>query len=120
MRERALQIVLVIVGVAFVGILYPAAAMVWGKDQPGYTDAMMGVIYAVLGVFLLLAVRKPAAHCSLIAFTAWSSLAHAALMAVMVVRDPRARELLPGVWIFAAVGIPLLVLLPRKKEASAA
>ena len=118
-RLRTLQVVMVIVGLAFIAILYPVVAMVWGKDQAGYTDAMMGTIYAVLGVFLLLAVRRPAEHRLLIAFTAWSSLAHAALMAVMVMRDERARDLLPGVWIFAAVGIPLLLLMPRKTNTSA-
>lgn len=118
-RLRALQVVMVIVGLGFIAILYPVVAMVWGKDQPGYTDAMMGTIYAVLGVFLLLAVRRPAEHRLLIAFTAWSSVAHAALMAVMVMRDERVRDLLPGVWIFAAVGIPLLLLLPRKAKTTA-
>jgi len=114
-RLRALQVVMVLAGLAFIGILYPAVMMVWSRDQSGYGDSMMGVIYAVLGIFLLLSVRKPAAHRSLLAFAAWSSIAHAALMAVMVMRDSRARELLPGVWIFLAVGIPLLLLLPRKE-----
>jgi hypothetical protein len=42
---------------------------------------MMMSLYATLGVFLLLAARNPSEHRSLIAFTAWSSFAHAALMA---------------------------------------
>lgn len=36
-------------------------------------------VYATLGIFLLLASRNPSANRSLIAFTAWSSLVHAAI-----------------------------------------
>ena len=43
---------------------------------------MMLSVYVTLGIFLLLAARNPSANRSLIAFTAWSSIAHAAVMAV--------------------------------------
>jgi hypothetical protein len=46
------------------------------------TLQMMLSIYVTLGIFLLLASRNPSAHRSLIAFAAWSSLAHAAVMTV--------------------------------------
>jgi hypothetical protein len=36
----------------------------------------------VLGVFLLLAVKQPAKHRSVIAYGAWSSLAHAFTMSI--------------------------------------
>lgn len=39
-------------------------------------------LYATLGVFLLNAARNPAANLSLIWFTVWSSVVHAAIMAV--------------------------------------
>ena len=42
--------------------------------------AMMLSLYFTLGIFLLLAARDPSANRSLIAFTAWSSFAHAAVM----------------------------------------
>ena len=45
--------------------------------QSDFPDQMMLSIYVTLGIFLLLAVRNPSAHRSLIAFTGWSSLAHA-------------------------------------------
>lgn len=41
-----------------------------------------GSLYVALGIFLLIAVRNPSANRSLIAFTAWSSFAHTAVMAV--------------------------------------
>ena len=39
-------------------------------------------VYLTLGVFLLNAARKPQANLSLIWFTVWSSVVHAAIMAV--------------------------------------
>ncbi len=43
--------------------------------------SMMLSLYVTLGVFLLLAIRNPLANRSVIAFTAWSSFAHAAVRA---------------------------------------
>jgi hypothetical protein len=39
-------------------------------------------LYATLGIFLLNAARNPQANLSLIWFTVWSSVVHAAIMAV--------------------------------------
>jgi hypothetical protein len=44
-------------------------------------------VYATLGVFLLLASRNPEQHRSLIWFTVWSSVVHAAIMAVQSIVD---------------------------------
>src|SRR5213594_3005284 len=44
---------------------------------------MMLSLYVTLGVFLLIAARNPSAHRSIIAFTAWSSFAHALVMGTM-------------------------------------
>jgi hypothetical protein len=76
---------------------------------------MMASIYATLGILLLMSVRNPVQHRRLIAFAAWSSLAHAALMTVMALRDVRAREYLPGVAIFGVIGVVLAVLLPAAR-----
>ena len=53
----------------------------WGHDHSHYFLMIVGV-YATLGVFLLLASRDPLANRSLIWFTVWSSVVHAAIMAV--------------------------------------
>jgi hypothetical protein len=45
-------------------------------------------VYATLGVFLLIAARNPYAHKSLIWFTVWSSVVHAAIMGIQAVSDP--------------------------------
>lgn len=116
-RERALKVVLVVVGLLFTAGIYPVTMILWHRDQPGYTDAMMGSLYVTLGVLLLLAARKPSAHRSLIAFAGWSSLAHAAVMTIMVFQDVREHGLLPGVAIFALIGIALVALAPAKQSA---
>jgi len=115
-RERVLKVVLVLVGLLFTAGIYPVTMILWQRDQSGYTDAMMGSLYVTLGILLLLAARNPSAHRSLIAFAAWSSIAHAAVMSVMAFRDPSAREHLLGVAIFAVIGIPLIVLAPAKQS----
>jgi uncharacterized membrane protein YadS len=113
-RERALKVVLVPVGLLFTAGIYPVTMILWHRDQSGYTDAMMLSLYVTLGILLLMAVRNPSAHRSLIAFAAWSSFAHAAVMAVMAFRDASERELLLGVAVLVVIGILLIVLAPAK------
>ena len=79
-RERALKVLLVLVGLLFTALVYPMTLFV--RQEPAL--AMMFSLYVTLGIFLLLATRNPSANRSLIAFTAWSSFAHAALMAAQV------------------------------------
>jgi hypothetical protein len=109
-RERALKIVLVLVGLLFSAAVYPLMMMV--KQDPAL--AMMMSLYATLGVFLLLAARNPSEHRSLIAFTAWSSFAHAALMAVQAFLNLIPRRELAGVVVFILIGVALIVLAPAK------
>ena len=54
---------------------------------PHYLQMILSV-YATLGIFLLIASRKPLAHLSLIWFTVWSSVVHAAVMAVQSLANP--------------------------------
>jgi len=112
MKERALQIVLAIVGLMFCSVTY--FLVLFARQEPAL--AMMLSIYATLGVFLLLAVRHPARHRSLIAFTAWSSLAHATLMAFQVHQHFIAHSELYGVLMFFAIGIVLLLLAPKSQS----
>ena len=72
-------------------------------------------VYATLGIFLLLAARNPSENRGLIAFTAWSSLVHAAIMAVQVLQNPSERgHLLGDIPALIIVGIALIVLRPAK------
>jgi len=116
-RERALKAVMAVVGLLFTAGIYPASMILLHRDQPGYTDAMMLSLYFVLGILLLLAVRNPAENRSLIAFAAWSSVAHAAVMAIMALRDASQRGFLPGVYILVVIAVALLALFPAKQSA---
>lgn len=110
-RRRALQIVLGLVGLIFVASAYPL--VLFARQAPGLS--MMFSLYVTLGVFLLLAVRNPWAHRSLIAFTAWSSFAHGAVMAVMAFQIPKERTgLLIAVGVLGFIGVALLALAPAK------
>jgi hypothetical protein len=99
-RERALKVVLVIVGQLFVALVY---AIVQLREEE--TLQMLLSIYVTLGVFLLLAVRNPSANRSLIAFTAWSSFARASGTAVQLLHNVGERvHLLAGTLAFAVIG----------------
>lgn len=94
----------------FMALSYPMVMFM--RNEPAI--AMMLSLYATLGVFLLLAIREPVASRSLIAFTAWSSFAHAALMGtqawlhmIMIMRG----ELI-GVAVLVVIGIAFLWLAP--------
>ena len=87
-RERLLQIALVVFGAIMI-LLYPLALVwpsgwAWHPGAPYESQYFMMIvgIYATLGVFLINAARNPRAHSSLIWFTVWSSVVHAAIMAV--------------------------------------
>jgi hypothetical protein len=110
MRERALQAVLVVVGVLFVATSYLLVAFI--RQEPALS--MMLSLYVTLGIFLLLAVRNPSAHRSLIAFTAWSSLAHAAVMGYQAMRHMIEHGEMYGVIVLAVIGVVLLALAPAK------
>jgi hypothetical protein len=77
-RERALKVVLVVVALFFTAAIYPVIILTWSRDEAGYTDAAMLSLYFTVSSYLP-AARKPTEHRSLIAFAAWSSLAHAGL-----------------------------------------
>ena len=49
---------------------------------------MIIAIYAILGVFLLIASRNPNQHVGLVSFAIWSSIVHGAVMAVQSVQNP--------------------------------
>jgi hypothetical protein len=115
-REVALKIVLALVGVLFLALAYPLIVFV--RQEPALS--MMFSIYVTLGVFLLLAIRNPSAHRSLIAFTAWSSFAHAALMGTQALLKMVARDELVGVAILAVIGVVLIALAPAKPSAAPA
>jgi hypothetical protein len=110
-RERALKIVLVVVGLLFAAGLYPLVLM--AKQDPAL--AMMMSLYVTLGIFLLMASRNPSAHRSLIAFAAWSSFAHAGIMSLQALLNMISRRELIGSAVFLTIGVTLIALAPAKE-----
>lgn len=119
MRERVLKVVMVVVGLLFVAGVYPIADSlrhVSAADRGEMGDDMMLSLYVTLGVFLLLAVRNPGAHRSLIAFAAWSSFAHAIVMSALGFEVPSERTgFLGGSTVLVVIGVVLLALMPRRQ-----
>ncbi|SRR6266571_7860775 len=114
-RERALRILLVLVGLLFSATVYPLIMFLWQPNQSGYAPMMLS-LYVTLGIFLLLAAHNQSANRSLIAFTAWSSFAHAAVMLVQSYQIASERgHLLGGVAGLVVIGVALIVLAPAKQ-----
>jgi hypothetical protein len=117
-RLLFLRIALIVIGLTFIfgiytlGVVWPSG-WAWGQGHSHYLMMIIGV-YATLGVFLLIASRNPYAHKSLIWFTVWSSVVHAAIMGVQALTDPAERGHLVGdVPALILVAIILAVLMPR-------
>jgi uncharacterized membrane protein HdeD (DUF308 family) len=113
-RERTLKVVLVVVGLLFAAGTFVLMLPMTPKFA---TEQMLGGVYATLGIFLLLALRNPSANRSLIAFTAWSSLAHGAIMAAQAFRNAIPRgDLLRAVLPLFIIGLTLIILAPAKES----
>jgi hypothetical protein len=84
------------------GMIWPSG-WVWHGGAGGYYLQMIAGIYAVLGIFLIIAANDPRAHRSLIAFTIWSSIVHAVIMGVQASSDAHESGHLVG-------DVPALVL----------
>ena len=124
---RHLRIALRLVGVTFIAGIY-TFVMVWPSGWSWHTGQshhlphslqMILGVYATLGVFLLIASRKPLAHLSLIWFAVWSSVVHAAIMAAQALANSDQRGHLwgdvPALLVVAAI---LAVLTLRAKAAT--
>jgi hypothetical protein len=114
-RQRALQVVLVLVGLLFTAAILPAYGGLRDPAGSDTGDTMQMAIYFTLGIFLLLAVRNPAAHRTLIAFAAWSSFAHAVVMGTLGFEMPPQRSgFLIGSAVLVVIGVVLIALAPAK------
>lgn len=106
-KKKILKLALRIFGVIFLfvyplGFIWPSG-WVWHGGMGTYYLQMIAGIYAVLGVFLIIAARNPEAHRSLISFTIWSSLVHATIMGIQAIGDKHESGHLMG-------DVPALVL----------
>ena len=120
-RERALKVVLVLIGLLFCAGVYPLIGGLLHPADSDTGDTMMMSLYFTLGIFLLIAVRNPSTHRSLIAFAAWSCFAHAATMSIQGLEIASQRVgFLVGSAVLVAIGATLIVLAPAKQPAERA
>ena len=116
-RERMLKVVLVLVGLLFTAGVYPLIGSLLHPADSDPGDTMMLSLYVALGIFLLIAVRNPSAHRSLIAFAAWSSFAHATAMSILGLEIASQRVgFLAGSAVLVVIGVVLIVSSPAKQS----
>jgi hypothetical protein len=113
---KLLQLALAVFGVIFL-LVYPVAAVwpsgwLWHHGSPHHSVYFMMIvgIYGTLGIFLLNAARNPQSNLSLIWFTVWSSVVHAAIMAVQSFTEHQMGHLWGDVAALLAVAIVLSAL----------
>ena len=120
-KAKILKIFLIVTGLFFLVGLYPMMNFIapeswgWTPRQSEY-EQMIVIIYATLGVFLILAAKNPKQHRSLLWFTVWSSITHGGLMFIQaLVSDGHEHANLVGdVPALFAVAIVLWYLMPKQ------
>jgi len=124
-RERLTQIALVIVGLFNLSLIRFLCGDLWhsnwlleGKNE---IEPMFLSVFITVGLFLLLAVRKPSEHRSMIAFIGWWNIAHSMVMTVETAQAWKhgIHRHYDDVILFFVIGVVLLALLPAKREAVA-
>ena len=125
-RERALQGVLVLVGLFYCFWGYLLFDDLWhARWLSGHNDVMPMFLSlnTALGPCLLLAVKHPSQHRLMIAYGAWSSLAHGFTMTIMsaqaVAQGMHRQDSPQDIAIFAVIGVALLALFPAKTTSPA-
>ena len=125
-REPVLQAVLVVVGLLYSFWGYILFDNLWHeKWLSGHSDVtpMFLSLNTALGPCLLLAVKQPAKHRLMIAYGAWSSLAHGFTMTIMsaqaAAHGMHRQDSPQDIVIFVAIGVALLALLPAKQASPA-
>jgi cbb3-type cytochrome oxidase subunit 3 len=121
-RERLTQIVLVVVGLLNLAIIYflytDLRHSSWLLVQNNECEPMFLSFFIPVGIFLLIAARRPSEHRSMIALAAWWNLSHATVMAIQTVeaRIHGIHRSFADVIVVLVIGVVLLAVLPAKRE----
>ena len=122
-RERLTQIVLVIVGLFNLALIYFLYTNLWHStwllERKNEIEPMFLSFFIPVGVFLLMAARRPSEHRSMIALAAWWNISHGVVMAIQTVeaRIHGVPRNFTDVIVVLVIGVVLLALLPAKREA---
>lgn len=122
-RERTLKVVLVLVGLlySFWGLILIDSLWheTWLTNHSDVTPMFLSLNTA-LGICLLLAANHPARHRLMIAYGAWSSLAHAFTMTIMsaqaAAHGMHRQDSPQDIVMFVVIGGTLLALLRQIKH----
>ena len=123
-KERLTQVALVIVGLFNLALVRFLSRDLWhanwlleGKNE---IEPMFLSVFITIGLFLLLAVKRPAQHRSMIAFIGWWNIAHSTVMVIetLEARRHNIHRNFDDVILFYVIGVVLLVLLPPKTKAT--
>lgn len=118
-KLSCLRYVLIVIGLIFIFGLYPLMQLWpsgwrWEPPQTKYEQMIIG-IYATLGIYLLIAAKKPLNNRSLIGFTAWSSIVHATIMLIQALSDRHELAHLYGdIPALYIIGALLIYLMPSQ------
>jgi hypothetical protein len=116
-RERLTQIVLVIVGLIDLSMIYflylDLRHSSWLLEKKNECDPMFLSFFIPVGIFLLMAARRPPEHRSMIALAGWWNISHGVVMAIQTVeaRIHGVHRDFTDVVIFIVIGVVLLALL---------
>ncbi len=93
----------------------------WLLVQKNECDPMFLSFFIPVGIFLLIAARRPSEHRSAIALAAWWNISHSTVMAIQTVeaRIHGVPRNFADVIVFLLIGFVLLALLSAKRETAA-
>ena len=123
-RERLTQVALTLVGLFNLALIRFLFRDLWHSNWilkgTHEIEPMFLSVFITVGVFLLLAVRRPSEHRSMIAFIGWWNIAHSTVMIIETVEAWKhgIRRNFDDVIVFLVIGIVLLTLLPAKRSPS--
>jgi len=121
-KERVTQVVLVIVGLVNLAVIYflylDLRHSSWLLEQKNEVDPMFLSFFIPVGVFLLVAARRPSEYRSAIALAAWWHISHGVVMAIQTVEAwmHAVHRNFADVIVFLVIGGVLLAVLPAKQE----
>jgi len=90
-------------------------------ERKNETEPMFLSFFIPVGIFLLIAARRPSEHRSMIALAAWWNISHGGVMAIQTVEawNHGVHRNFTDVVVNLVIGVVLLALLPAKQGAVA-
>ena len=90
----------------------------WLLEQKNECEPMFLSFFIPVGVFLLMASRRPSEHRSMIALAAWWNISHGVVMAIQTVEAwiHSVHRNFTDVIVFLVIGVVLLAILPARRE----